>query len=330
MSQLGDYGPVNLVSLSGPSLQALAGNGQFDFSAGSIGRPSPGTPHSIAASAASPSSNMMGLCGASMAGSSQVATAAGFFRCVSCDCDCPLRLLKFRGNQKVCQPDVNNYAALVGRWKQNKKLKDWWSMLPVSAKIEWYRREQNHCAGTKRDFSQVSYTESASQMSVGSRYARLLHIPLTQFIRVKFAEGMNRPMAIAQFNEIVTERRASCVWENNEWHVPDYLGIESAVGSATSSGWSMSRSADDVRDTAVLRSLVQGGAQMVAQSRGSDMRALQAHMPAALPDAPVIQRNPAESTAFAEPSYIIYDQITMEAHLRIMSSRSEIHETMVM
>ena len=88
--------------------------------------------------------------------------------------------------------------------------------------------------------------------------------------------------------------------------------------------------ANDVRDPAALKAFVQGGTQMVGQSRQSDMRALQAHMPAHLSDAPLIQRNPAESAAFSDPSSIISDQIVREVHLRIMSSRSEIYETMVM
>ena len=330
MASVEGSGAASFAPLSGAaSLQSLAGNGQFDFSGGAINRPSPGTPHSISSASGCVTPHMMGHSGSPVA-SGHVATAAGYFRCSSCEADCPLRLMKFRGNQKVCQPDVNNYAALVGRWKQNKKLKEWWANLGASARVEWYRREQSHCAGTKRDFNQVVYQETTEQKSTGSRNARLLHIPLIQFIRVKFAEGVSRAVAIVQFNDIVSQRRSSCVFENNEWHVPDYIGIESAVGSATSSGWTMSRSAEDVRDPAALKALVQAGSQMVAQSRGSDMRALQAHMPIALADAPVIQRNPAESTAFADPSSIMNDQITMEVHLRIMSSRSEVHETMVM
>jgi hypothetical protein len=329
MSQDGGPGASDFASLTGPSLQALAGNGHLDFSSSACGRQCPGTPHSISSASGCGSANNMGAVHSPVA-QAQPPTVAGYFRCASCDADCPMRVMKFRGNQKICQPDVNNYAALVGRWKQSKKLKEWWANLPASQKVDWYRREQGHCAGTKRDFSSVVYQETTQQMATGSRYILLRHIPLVQFIRVKFAEGVNRPMAIVQFNEIVSERRASCVYENGEWHVPDYIGIESAVGTQSSSGWAMTRAAEDVRDPAALKAIVQAGAQLVSQSRGSDIRALQSHMPAALADAPVIQRNPAESTAFADSSSIFQDQITMEVHLRIMSSRSELHETMVM
>jgi hypothetical protein len=306
MSQDGGPGASDFASLTGPSLQALAGNGHLYFASSACGRQCPGTPHSISSASGCGSANNMGAVHSPVA-QAQPPTVAGYFRCASCDADCPMRVMKFRGNQKICQPDVNNYAALVGRWKQSKKLKEWWA-----------------------NFSSVVYQETTQQMATGSRYILLRHIPLVQFIRVKFAEGVNRPMAIVQFNEIVSERRASCVYENGEWHVPDYIGIESAVGTQSSSGWAMTRAAEDVRDPAALKAIVQAGAQLVSQSRGSDIRALQSHMPAALADAPVIQRNPAESTAFADSSSIFQDQITMEVHLRIMSSRSEVHETMVM
>ena len=75
-----------------------------------------------------------------------------------------------------------------------------------------------------------------------------------------------------KFAEIVSNHRDMCTFVNNEWHVPDYVGIQSTTGQISQSGWKASRSADGVRDPTSLGVLMQGGAKLVAASAQADAR----------------------------------------------------------
>jgi len=209
---------------------------------------------------------------------------------------------------------VNNYAALSNRWKANKRLKIWWSSLSPAAKVEWYRKEQSHCSGQKRDFSQVGYMESATQQSVNSRLALYNHIPVSVFIRQKFLENVSRAAAILQFEAIVNSNRQQCIFENGQWHVPDYAGIQSSCGVQTLQGFTVSRSNNMVDDATTLRNLTFTGSRMVEAASSSDSRAALTFMPQQIADAPHIARNPADSARAPAPSSVVLSEVEKEAH----------------
>ena len=235
-----------------------------------------------------------------------------YFHCCTCNLQQPLSKMRVRGLQKICAPDVNNYAALANRWRSNKKLKLWWNNKTLTEKTQWYRDEQNHCAGSKRDFSTVGYEEGQSQKAKQTRLAKLDHIPLAVYIRHKFCEGTQKAQAIQMFEEYVKENPSLCVYENKQWHVPDYSGITTSVGESNSSGYHVSRGAGDLKDPAALSALVQEGTRLVCMVAAADTRASIALVPAPLADALHITQNPADAASAIAMSTMMRDEITKE------------------
>ena len=105
----------------------------------------------------------------------------------------------------LCTTDVNNYASLAKRWQNNKKIRTWWNNKTPTEKTQWYREEQNHCAGSKREFSTVDYEEGQSQKAKQTRLAKFYHIPFAVYIRYKLCEGTQRTQAILLFDQYVIE-----------------------------------------------------------------------------------------------------------------------------
>jgi hypothetical protein len=225
------------------------------------------------------------------------ASGDGTFKCTKCELDKPMSQMRTRGNQAVCELDVNNYAALAARWKMQKKLKVWWGARTHEEKIAWFRKEQGHCHGNKRSFDDVCYSDITNHRAQSSRLSLYNQIPLSVFIRNKFAEGTQRAQAVLLFEAIVAEHRETCVFENNQWHVPDYGGIQAAVGTVDSSGWQINRSAGAQESAVVLKGLVTAGDAIVAESASASLRAHQPLLPGKPMDYPSIVRNPADQTA---------------------------------
>ena len=71
--------------------------------------------------------------------------------------------MRMLGNKRICGTDLNNYMSLASKWKNNKNLKDWWRTRSADEKVDWYRSEQTHTAGAKRDFSWITFTETNRQ-----------------------------------------------------------------------------------------------------------------------------------------------------------------------
>ena len=204
--------------------------------------------------------------------------------------------MKFRGNTKQCEMDVNNYSSLVNRWKTNKSLKLWWSGLTPAAKTAWFRKEQTHCAGRKRSFDEVAFEESASRLEVNSRMGQHLQIPIRVYIRNSFLEGIPRNIAIQKFSEIVSNQRELCTYENNEWHVPDYGGILSQNGTLLENGWTSAKKVCDVRSTDQLHELMASANKSVDDAATASSSSMLVAMPPKLQDYPDIMRNTADTS----------------------------------
>jgi hypothetical protein len=219
------------------------------------------------------------------------------FKCTKCELDKPISQRRTRGNKAVCELDVNNYAALAARWKNQKQLKSWWSARSHEEKIAWFRKEQGHCHGLKRSFDDVCYSDITNHRAQSSRLSLYNQIPLPVFIRNKCAEGIQRPQAVLLFEAMVAEHREECAFENNQWHVPDYGGIQASVGTVDSSGWQINRSAGAQESAVVLRGLVTAGDAIVAEAASASIRAHQPLLAGKPFDYPSIVRNPADQTA---------------------------------
>ena len=124
-----------------------------------------------------------------------------------------------RGNTRICGTDLNNYSSLASKWKNNKNLKDWWRTRSADEKVDWYRSEQTHTAGAKRDFSWITFTETNRQEQQRARVTINNHLCLTQYIRAKFCEGVPRDVAIRELDLFVRTNPQLCVYENNQWRM---------------------------------------------------------------------------------------------------------------
>ncbi len=123
-------------------------------------------------------------------------------------------------------------------------------------KQTWYRKEQSHMAGTKRTFNQTVHEEFAGRKHQSSHLSLNNYVPLLVSIRNKFMEGISRAVAQQMFEEIVMRRSEACIYENGQWHVPDYGGIAHHVGTIDESGFASRRIATDIRTGEGLNTLV--------------------------------------------------------------------------
>ena len=103
------------------------------------------------------------------------------------------------------------------------------------------------------------------------------------------------------------------MFENGEWHVPDYCGVEASVGVVDSVGFNITRSASGNQDKEALATMRNDGARLVPASNEADMRSMLQLIPKGLPDAGAIARNPGDTAKLPEPSGIVMDEIIREA-----------------
>ena len=103
------------------------------------------------------------------------------------------------------------------------------------------------------------------------------------------------------------------MFENGEWHVPDYCGIEATVGVVDSAGFTITRSASGTQDKEALVTLRNDGARLVQATNEADQRSMLQLIPKGLPDAGTIARNPGDTAKLPEPSGIVMDEIIREA-----------------
>jgi hypothetical protein len=152
-------------------------------------------------------------------------------------------------------------------------------------------------AGTKRTFNQTVHEEFAGRKHQSSHLSLNNYVPLLVSIRNKFMEGISRAVAQQMFEEIVMRRSEACIYENGQWHVPDYGGIAHHVGTIDESGFASRRIATDIRTGEGLNTLVAASNKIVEESASSASRQMQSSMPEKPPECSNILRNPADQAA---------------------------------
>ena len=103
------------------------------------------------------------------------------------------------------------------------------------------------------------------------------------------------------------------MFENGEWHVPDYCGIEATVGVVDSVGFTITRSASGIQDKEALATLRNDGARLAPATNEADPRSMLQLTPRGLLDAGAVARNPGDTAKLPEPSGIVMDEIIREA-----------------
>ena len=187
----------------------------------------------------------------------------GYFQCGFCGQLKVDKDKRWRGNVPICVFDVNSYSSLAARWKSQKSLKPWWVAKSKEEQAQWYKEQQAHQGGTKRNFDAISHEEVSGSKSGTSKKSILMHIPLEVYIREQFAMGKDGTEAKLEFARIVEEQREQCVFENNQWHVPSYSGIQSAVGRVDESGYKTLRKREKIEDVQEAKELASEGDKLV-------------------------------------------------------------------
>ena len=196
----------------------------------------------------------------------------GYFQCGLCWQLKPNADKRMRGNVAICIADQNSYGSLSHRWKSQKSLKPWWTSKTKEEQAQWYKEQQSHQGGTKRNFDQISHEESSGSMTETAKRAILNHIPLTVFIREQFMMGVDKFQAQLEFARIVEHQTADCIYENGEWHVPSYGGIQSTVGQVDQAGYKTSRRRDNIEDANEASALANDGDKLVKASTAASSR----------------------------------------------------------
>ena len=150
----------------------------------------------------------------------------------------------------------------------------------------------------------------------GTQRARVTinnHLCLTQYIRAKFCEGVPRDAAIREFDLFVRTKPELCIYENDQWHVPDYGGIQTLASNVDASGWALSRGTQELGNEAAVRSRVQAGQALVSSVAKCDAELASSSIGPALLDAPRIAVNPADAMQPMPPAYAMQDAIACEA-----------------
>ena len=112
----------------------------------------------------------------------------------------------------------------------------------------------------------MCHEETTGSVAQTAQRSILLHVPLEQYCKEQFMLGISRPEAVLKFQRIVESQTEDCVFQNNEWHVPVYRGIESSVGRVDESGWKTTRARSGIEDANELQSLANAGDKLVASS----------------------------------------------------------------
>ena len=114
------------------------------------------------------------------------------------------------------------------------------------------------------------------------------------------------------FKDIVDNQKADCIFENGQWHVPDYRGITTAVGNIDEAGHKVRRMKAGIDDQEQLGVLVAQGAKLVDSSAAASSRSVQAKVPDKMPDYPMINRNQNDQASIQPAPKLIMEEILRE------------------
>ena len=81
----------------------------------------------------------------------------GYFQCGLCWQLKPVKDQRMRGNVAICIQYQNSYSSLANTWKSQKSIKPWWTAKSKEEQAQWYKEQQSHQVGTKRNFDAISY-----------------------------------------------------------------------------------------------------------------------------------------------------------------------------
>ncbi len=166
------------------------------------------------------------------------AVMSDMFWCCKCHQERPISLGVQRGSQQICDPDVKAYNSLTQRWKGKPNLRKWWNSKSESEQAEWYRKQQAHIPGTKRQFDCMRVSETSFGHAVRDDVKEDDWIPLNIYQRRMALEGVSQADSAQEFKRIC--ERGDGMWRSGQWHVHDYQGFKMVTGSRESQGYAVS------------------------------------------------------------------------------------------
>ena len=163
-----------------------------------------------------------------------------------------------------CKLDSLSYKSLQDRWSRNRSLKTWWENKSPEEQTAWFQRQQNLKPGQKRSFSDVEYSDESSTVAFDNIARIEAWITYEEFEMPKLVRGMTIADIEAEFLRIVDSCKADCRWENNQWLIPKFKGLQRLTGMGTEQRNKVARYAL-VESAEDLRTLQSSGSRLISE-----------------------------------------------------------------
>ena len=190
--------------------------------------------------------------------------------------------------------------------------RDWWRAKSDAEQTQWFRDQAQHGFGQKRDWNAANMEEHSKKEHQQLDHRLNDMIPCNIYVRRKFCEGVQRTDAIVMFNEYVEKNKHLCRYAEGQWHVPDYQGFGQADGTASSSGYQLTRFGDITSSEQMRRMEQEAIARVhdVANSSASANRVV----PGVLSDAIPLNIATTGGAEPPKPPAMMSETITREVH----------------
>ena len=166
--------------------------------------------------------------------------------------------------KNVCAKDVASYKALTDRWVKVRALSTWWKSLNAEQQQEWYRRQQTLPSGSKRNFDEVVYTETAKERSGNEVRERDHFKPWWLFKNDGLSAGVSLQLLEQMWHDAVDNRTADAMHVRGQWCVAQFIGVMKDKVSTQEQEMATKRS-KHVASVDQLRELTTGGLKAIEQ-----------------------------------------------------------------
>ena len=218
-------------------------------------------------------------------------------------------MVQMSAKTNVCILDNASYAALSKKWGKNRSLKVWWDKLPPVEQVDWYNKQQQVPAGTKRKFDEITYRECSTN-SVDNVDNEMDHFKTwTQFLRDGINEGKNLLTLEKEWADLTEGPHTEAIWVRNQWLVPEFNGVMRGRETRNGQRQDIERSVA-VASSEQLTTLVAQGQALLNQYSNSIAPAMQQ-----TPAQPTTNASVGDQPTTTTPTDIMLQQAHREASL---------------
>jgi hypothetical protein len=185
------------------------------------------------------------------------------FSCTRCKLVLPASCMS-SSVKNACDKDVASYKALTDRWAKKRALAAWWKSLEQQFQQQWYRRQQQLPAGTKRNFDEIIYSETAKETAGNESRERDHFKPWWLYRNDGIASGVSLQALEEMWQDAIDNRTADAIHVRGQWCVAQFVGVvKDKLQSQTQEMLQQRSKAVEAVDT--LRELTAGGRKAIDQ-----------------------------------------------------------------